>query len=52
MRRLRKSALNSCCRPREIARPALKLEQAQLFVQVGRRITNGVNIPTPVEVAQ
>ena len=37
---------------REIARAALKLEQAQLFVQVGRRITNGVNTPTPVFTVQ
>ena len=43
---------NSCCRPREIARPALKLEQTQLFVQVGRRIANGVNTPTPVFAVQ
>ena len=38
--------------PREVARPALKLEQTQLFVQVGRRVTNGVNPPTPVFAVQ
>ncbi len=38
--------------PTGIARPAFKLEQTQLIVQVGRRITNGVNTPTPVLTVQ